>query len=157
MTRCLASLSQTAPLEVEGVPPPLLLRRAERAAGARLCAPRSARKPDLINRTLALGCHVELVVVIVLISKTPLPPWLLAKDMCCTLLTLCIRPHLPRSEWVALTSVAGSSWVPERLSRSSGGSTRAGRILGQDAELITLGIGERDPAAAIRPPVIGQV
>ena len=39
---------------------------------------------------------------------------------------------------------------------SSGGGAGAGRVLGQDAELVALGIGERDPAAAIGSPVISQ-
>src|SRR5258706_9019922 len=39
----------------------------------------------------------------------------------------------------------------------SGGGSGAGRVLGQDAELVALGIGERNPAAAIRPPVVGQL
>jgi hypothetical protein len=39
----------------------------------------------------------------------------------------------------------------------SGGEAGAGRVLGQDAELVALGIGERDPAAAVGPPVVGQL
>lgn len=39
--------------------------------------------------------------------------------------------------------------VPVRSSPSSGSGARPGRVLGQDAELIALGIGEGDPAAAI--------
>jgi hypothetical protein len=35
--------------------------------------------------------------------------------------------------------------------------SRAGWFLGQDAELIALGVGERDPAAAVGPPVVGQL
>jgi hypothetical protein len=40
----------------------------------------SARKPISSTGPSALGCYVELVLVIALISQTPLPPWLLAKD-----------------------------------------------------------------------------
>ena len=47
--------------------------------------------------------------------------------------------------------------VPARPSPSSGSGARPGRVLGQDAELIALGISERDPAAAIGPPVIGEL
>jgi hypothetical protein len=40
---------------------------------------------------------------------------------------------------------------------ASGGGSGAGRLPGQDAELVAFGIGERDPAAAVWPPVIGQL
>jgi hypothetical protein len=43
------------------------------------------------------------------------------------------------------------------LPQPSGGSARAGRVFGQDAELVALRIGERDPAATVGPPVIGEV
>src|SRR5690348_10504086 len=39
----------------------------------------------------------------------------------------------------------------------SGGGAGAGRVLGQDAELVSLRIGERDPATAIGPAVISEV
>src|SRR5215471_6045881 len=39
----------------------------------------------------------------------------------------------------------------------SGGGAGAGRVLGQDAELVALRIGERDPATAIGPAVISEV
>jgi len=39
----------------------------------------------------------------------------------------------------------------------SGGGSGAGRVAGQDAELVALGIGERNPAAAIGPPVVGEL
>ena len=39
--------------------------------------------------------------------------------------------------------------------RLSGRGSGAGWFLGQDAELVAFGIGQRDPAAAIRPPVVG--
>ena len=39
--------------------------------------------------------------------------------------------------------------------RLSGRGSGAGWFLGQDAELVAFGIGQRDPAAAIRPPVAG--
>ena len=53
--------------------------------------------------------------------------------------------------------MAGSNWFAARPPLSSGGSARAGRILGQDAELVALRIGERDPATAIGPAMIGEV
>ncbi len=39
----------------------------------------------------------------------------------------------------------------------SGGRAGAGRFPRQDAELVALGIGERNPATAVRPPVVGQL
>ena len=39
--------------------------------------------------------------------------------------------------------------------RLSGRGSGAGWFLGQDAELVAFGIGERDPTAAIGPPVVG--
>ena len=50
------------------------------------------------------------------------------------------RPILPRSDMGARLSGrgSGSGWFP-----------------GQDAEFVAFGIGERDPAAAIGPPVVG--
>jgi len=62
-------------------------------------------------------------------------------------------------------SCAALSWAPRRrLDREairnvllSGGGSGAGRVAGQDAELVALGIGERNPAAAIGPPVVGEL
>ena len=45
---------------------------------------------------------------------------------------------------------------PGGYAASSGGAG-ASRILGQDAELVAFGIGKRDPAAAIGPPVISKL
>src|SRR5262245_11973170 len=67
-------------------------------------------------------------------------------------------PGLPgRWEWAGRPGWQAVTGFPGRPPLSSGGSARAGRILGQDAELVPLRIGERDPATAIGPPMIGEV
>src|SRR5215472_11605018 len=60
------------------------------------------------------------------------------------------RATAARAAWVRTHRECGS------ISAWSGGPG-AGRHCGQDAELIAHRIGDRDPAAAVRPPVIGQL
>src|ERR1700685_3522441 len=61
-----------------------------------------------------------------------------------TLSMLRVRVLICRDEGGWVTDL----WqIPVRPSPSSGSGTRPDRVLGQDAELIALGIGEGDPAA----------
>src|SRR5262245_36734935 len=65
------------------------------------------------------------------------------------------RRRGPRTGVIGSGKFAAAS--PGRAVPLSGGGARASGFLGQDAELVALGIGECDPAAAIGPPVISKL